>query len=52
MLASTGEAIELMPGIPPEEAMGVNTPEQLAHVEQVLLKQRGGRPHAGAGARA
>lgn len=55
MLASTGERIELLPGIPPEEAMGVNTPEQLALVEQILLKQRGGRPHdnaTSAGARA
>ncbi len=36
MLRAKGRVVETAPGVPPEEALGVNTVDQLAEVERVL----------------
>lgn len=41
MLVARGKKVELLAGVAPEEAMGVNTPEDLARVEGALLAKRG-----------
>lgn len=39
MLSSEGGVVELLPGVAPEEAMGVNTPAQLEMVDRVLRQR-------------
>ena len=39
MMASRGETVELLPGVPAEDVLSINTPEQLAQVDS-LLHQR------------
>ena len=47
MLVRSGRRVELLAGVAPEEAMGVNTPEELARVEAALLAKRPGIPAPG-----
>lgn len=41
MLALAGRRVELLAGVPAEEALGVNTPEDLNRVEAAMLRSRG-----------
>lgn len=48
MLAAEGKTVELMAGVAPEEAMGVNTPAQLEIVDQALRRRmEAGEPGSG-----
>jgi bifunctional UDP-N-acetylglucosamine pyrophosphorylase/glucosamine-1-phosphate N-acetyltransferase len=36
VIRDAGGSVALLPGVPPENVLGVNTPEQLAHVESIM----------------
>jgi len=52
MLRARGEAVEIVDAVPPDDVLSINTPQELAQVEAILIGRRSaGASAAGAGGR-
>lgn len=43
MLLAEGDRVEVIPSVPPEDVLSVNTPEQLAEVDRIYRARRAGK---------
>ncbi len=41
LLLRRGEKVEVLPAVPPEDVLSINTPEDLAHVDRIFRSRRG-----------
>lgn len=44
LMAQAGETVAIVDAVPPEDVMGINTPQQLAQVDQILRARLAGLP--------
>lgn len=51
LLLAKGQRVEVMPSVPPEDVLSINTPEDLAIVDR-LYRERGAKPRAASSSRA